>query len=212
MDQVFWIAAIAGAAFLMIAALFGSVGHAFTDGGSGHAHTGSVSDGHAGLVGHSDGAAAHGHAPVHTGHGPGFDLADLGDGLMAVLNPTFLAMGIAFFGLTGLLYRAFSLPETLSVCLAIPTGLLGAFYGTRSVGLLLSKGGESGHVRMRDLIGGLGEVTTAIPDKGFGEVTLNLGGSRISYPAKATSGIQRGERVFVERVDEGVVLVSRFQG
>ncbi|MEV7556458.1 hypothetical protein [Streptomyces sp. NPDC089795] len=51
-----------------------------------------------------------------------------------------------------------------------------------------------------DLIGTTGQVVTAIPADGYGEVLLYRGGQPVKYAAKAAGPVARGAEVWVESV------------
>ncbi|MFJ7264951.1 hypothetical protein ACIQV2_32885 [Streptomyces globosus] len=48
-----------------------------------------------------------------------------------------------------------------------------------------------------DVVGSAGRVVTAIPDGGYGEVLLSLGGQPVKYAALAEAPLERGAEVWV---------------
>lgn len=203
-DQLFWIAAIAGSAFMALLALTGFVGHTVFD-GSGH-HAGDGSGTHtAGDTGQVDGGAHHAHGSTGS-----FDWGRLPGVLYGCLSPTFLAMSLAFFGFAGVLFRALGSGVEGSLWFAAAAGLCLAVLTSRSVAALISKGGESSHVVTRQLVGQVAEVTTSIPLNGYGEITVYVSGSGLSFPARSAESVELGRRVFVERIENGVATVSKY--
>ncbi|WP_330236971.1 NfeD family protein [Streptomyces sp. NBC_00566] len=60
-----------------------------------------------------------------------------------------------------------------------------------------------------DLIGTSGNVVTAIPAAGFGEVLVRLGGQTVKFAARSTVPVPRGAEVWVEAVPSPTSVVVR---
>lgn len=63
---------------------------------------------------------------------------------------------------------------------------------------------------MKDLVGHIGEVTVAIPSRGYGEVVLRIGGGLTNQIAKSFDGtdIPLGMRVVIVDTEPDTLLVS----
>lgn len=67
----------------------------------------------------------------------------------------------------------------------------------------------SSEVRVGQLWGTVGELTTAIPEGRIGEVRFIAGGSYVSHPARSATGemLSRGQTVIIEKVENSVAIV-----
>jgi len=67
----------------------------------------------------------------------------------------------------------------------------------------------SSEVRVGELWGTVGELTTSIPEGRVGEVRFIAGGSYVSHPARSASGdmLPRGQMVIIEKVENSVAIV-----
>lgn len=67
----------------------------------------------------------------------------------------------------------------------------------------------SSEVRVGELWGTVGELTTSIPEGRIGEVRFIAGGSYVSHPARSASGemLPRGKTVIIEKVENSVAIV-----
>ncbi|WP_405557549.1 NfeD family protein [Streptomyces sp. NBC_01171] len=60
-----------------------------------------------------------------------------------------------------------------------------------------------------DLIGTSGDVVTAIPAGGFGEILVRLGGQTVKFAARSAVPVARGSEVWVEAVPSPTSVVVR---
>ncbi|MFJ3670521.1 hypothetical protein ACIPSE_29100 [Streptomyces sp. NPDC090106] len=60
-----------------------------------------------------------------------------------------------------------------------------------------------------DLVGTTGNVVTAIPSGGFGEVLLHLAGQRVKFAARSAEPVPRGAEVWVESSPTATSVVVR---
>jgi len=222
-DQVFVAALIVGSGVLTIAALVGALGHALLDVSGGH-HAGDAGADVGADMGSADAGGVHADAGAPAGDAGGADTGDAGSlhwnggvsllGLAGValsyLSPVALAMSVAYFGLFGLGLRAIGVYPTLAVILAIPFGFALSRGTAKLVGRCLAAGSQSSHEMVSRLVGRIADVTTSIPERGFGQVTVYAAGARMSYPAKAEAPLKRGSRVMIERIEDGVAFVTLF--
>lgn len=217
-DQVFVAALIVGSGVLAIAALVGALGHAMLD-VTGGGHHGDAGADVGTDMGYADAGGAHAGSGVHAG-----DAGDAGSshwnggvsqlGLAGValsyLSPVALAMSVAYFGLFGLGLRAIGVVPVLAVILAIPAGFLLSRGTAKLVGKCLAAGSHSSHELVSRMVGRIADVTTTIPERGFGQVTVFAAGARMSYPARADAALPVGARVMIERIEDGVAFVTLF--
>lgn len=214
-DQVFVAALIVGSGVLAIAALVGALGHALLDVTGGH-DGGSSAD-----VSSMDSGSVHADAGAHVGDATGSDAGSshldggvsqlgLAGVALSYLSPVALAMSFAYFGLCGLILRAIGVFPALAVMLAVPIGFALSRGTAKLVGKCLAAGSHSSHEMVSRLVGRIADVTTTIPESGFGQVTVFAAGARMSYPAKADAALPTGARVMIERIDDGVAYVTPF--
>jgi len=151
----------------------------------------------------------HGH--FHIGHGHGHGHAG-SDGI-SFFNFTTLTAFLAWFGGIGYLLTRFS---GIWLWLAFPIAIIGGLIGASIVFLFLVK------VLLRhddamdpsdyEMVGVLGQLTSAIREKGTGEMSFSQAGSRRSAPARSEDGaaIEKGVDVIVTRYDKGIAYVRRW--
>ncbi len=176
--------------------------------------------GHANLghhVGHHWSVGHHG--PVHHGTGSHAHAGDSGTGhhlpgwLMSLLNPSCLAVFLAWFGGTGYLLSKYDgLLLWMNVAIASAFGLVGAWILARFLGWLMQ------HERVMnpadyDMVGVLGRVSSTIRADGVGEVIYLHEGVRRLLCAKSETGvaISRGEEVIVTHFEKGVAYVRTWE-
>ncbi len=162
------------------------------------------------------GHGSHGHAHVHTGsHAHGHGHAHGGGGnhlpgwLLAMLNPSAIAVFLAWFGGTGYLLTKYTgLLLWLNLAIAAVFGLAGAWILARFLAMLMK------HERIMDpadydMVGVLGRVSSTIRADGVGEVIYAHEGVRRSVCAKSETGepIARGVEVIVTQFEKGVASV-----
>ncbi|MEM1044176.1 MAG: NfeD family protein [Bacteroidota bacterium] len=135
------------------------------------------------------------------------------DGLGDVLDPLSFVGGLTAFGGAGVVLGEMTALAT------VPAAVLAACIG---VGLALGmhfvyvkpmkRSENSTGFSMREYHGKLGEVITAIPAEGFGEVLVTMGASNTFQTASSFNGteIPRGTRIVVVEVRGGDLLVTPF--
>lgn len=135
------------------------------------------------------------------------------DGLGEFLDPLSFVGGLTVFGGAGVLLEEMT---------ALGTGTTAALAALIGLGLAITmhfvyvrpmkRSENSTGFSMREYHGKLGEVITAIPAKGFGEVLVTMGASNTFQTAGSFSGeeIPRGTRVVVVEVRGGDLLVTPF--
>jgi hypothetical protein len=149
----------------------------------------------------------HGH--VHFGHGHG----NAGAGVSPFNFSTITAF-LAWFGGVGYLLTRFS---GLWLGLAFLIAVAGGVFGASIVFLFLVKvllvNDKPLDAADYDMIGVLGQLTSAIREGGTGEMTFSQAGSRRSAPARSDDGtaIPKGADVIVTRHDKGIVYVQRWE-
>jgi membrane protein implicated in regulation of membrane protease activity len=138
-----------------------------------------------------------------------------GIGDHAALDPLALLGGVTAFGGAGLLLDAYT---------GLPPGATALVAG--ALALLLAVATHLGYVRPmrraenstafshREYAGRLGEVSTPVPARGFGEVLVRMGASTTFQAAASADGrpIARGARVVVVEVEpDGSLVVAPFE-
>jgi hypothetical protein len=176
----------------------------------GHGHFGDLGGG----AGHH-GADAAGSSYGVDGGGHGSVSAEAGGGAAGfhfpLFSPLALATLIGAMGAWGLIaLKGFAASEGGSLLFAVPAALLTA-YGITYVGwrVIASSSGSS-QIRLVDLEGAQGEVTTPIPEGGIGEVAALVKGQRFNGPARASDGraVARGTLVRVKAMIGGTMVVA----
>lgn len=126
------------------------------------------------------------------------------------LQPMVLVSGITILGGTGVVLTQYTslnpLPvAVLSFMLAILLTILIYF----AYVLPMKNSENSTAYSMQDLVGLTGEVTTAIPAKGYGEVLLKVGAGHSNHIASSQYGeeLPTETKIFVTKVEKGVVYV-----
>jgi len=126
------------------------------------------------------------------------------------LSPVTLASFVTAFGGFGLIALGLlDVSPQVSLLWAGGGGLVLAIIAHFAFGYFLIAPQGSSDVRLSDIVGAVGEVTTPIPAGSLGEVAFVAQGGRVSYPAKSASGadIARGTTVVIEKLVSGVVVV-----
>ncbi len=148
---------------------------------------------------------------LHTdvGHGADFSVDHPKVGLPS-LSPVTIASFVTAFGGFGLI--ALGLLNTSpqwSLVWAAGGGLVLAVIAHFAFGYFLIAPQGSSDVRLTDIVGAVGEVTTPIPATSVGEVAFVAQGGRVAYPAKSAAGVDipRGTTVVIENIVSGVVVV-----
>jgi len=145
----------------------------------------------------------HGHAHHAAGHG------HMPHWLASLLNPSCLAVFLAWFGGAGYLLNKYSgLLLWLNLAIALGFGLLGARILAGFLAWLM-KTERAMNPADYDMVGVLGRVSSTIRADGVGEVIYLHEGARRSFNAKSETGapIARGEEVIVTHFEKGIALV-----
>jgi len=149
--------------------------------------------------GHAHGAHGQGHAGGH--HLPHW--------LASLLNPSVIAVFLAWFGGAGYLLNKYSgFMLWLNLAIAAALGLSGAWVLARFLSVLI-KNERDMNPADYDMVGVLGRVSSTIRADGVGEVIYLHEGVRRSLNAKSETGvpIARGEEVIVTHFEKGIALV-----
>ena len=135
------------------------------------------------------------------------------DGFGEFLDPLSLVGGLTVFGGAGVLLEETTALDT------VPAAGLAALIG---LGLALAmhfvyvkpmkRSENSTAFSMREYHGKLGEVITAIPSEGFGEVLVTMGASNTFQTAASFDGeeIPSGTRIVVVEIRDGDLYVAPF--
>lgn len=136
------------------------------------------------------------------------DALDLGD----ALDPLSLVAGLTLFGGAGVLL------DTYAGLADVPEGAVAALVGVVGAVVLhtvyvkpMKQSENSTAFSVREYAGKTGELTTGVPEGGFGEVVVRMGASTTFQTAASFSGhaIPTGTRVVVVEVDaDGVLRVA----
>ena len=178
------------------------VGHA------GHAHAG-----HAPHAGHGHGGhgpAGH-HASMHLNRPTGSH--QIGGLLSSLVNPSSIAVFIAWFGGIGyLLTRHSGLLLWIDLVIAVAAGLAGAWVVASFLRFLQSREKPLDPLDY-EMTGVLGEVSSRIRPDGVGEVIYVRDGVRRAVAARSEDGIaiERGNEVVVARFERGIAYVRTWE-
>ncbi len=128
--------------------------------------------------------------------------------VLSPLSPTMIALILTCFGAFGIILSEMDVNN-----LFIPAIAVLAAAGVAAVVYLLmnhflGKAQSSSTVKIEELVGTLGEVTTPIPAEGLGVVSLVAKGGRTTYSAKAAAPIKSGVTVRVKRISAQVLYVE----
>ncbi|MFD7437789.1 hypothetical protein [Streptomyces sp. NPDC059861] len=107
-----------------------------------------------------------------------------------------LAMGVTGVG-----------PALATGCGAVCGG--GTAWLTYRLSRALMRDGSAVAPRGEDLVGTSGNVVTAIPDGGFGEVLFQLAGQPVKFAARSAVPVARGAEVWVEAAPSATSVVVR---
>jgi hypothetical protein len=136
---------------------------------------------------------------------------DVGSVEVSPISPITISAFITAFGAVGIIARhLFDVSAPYSLLWSTGGGLLlaGAMFLFYSRFLIGSQG--SSEVRVSQLAGLTAEVTATISEGGVGEIALVAQGSRVTYPARSTTGtaIKRGTLVVIDEMLGTQALVS----
>ncbi len=156
---------------LGFAILSGLLSGVFSGGAEAHVDVGGV---HVDAGGHGD-----------AGHGGSMD----GTVHFSPLSPVVLAMFIATFGGSGIIFKkVLALPTAAHIPLALVSALgvaAAVFYLFYKI-FAVSQSSSEAHVT--EVVGMEAEVTVPIPNGGLGEVAYTVSGSRYTNPARTADG------------------------
>lgn len=144
----------------------------------------------------------------------GLDAFEGFDGLGDFLDPLSFVGGLAVFGGAGIvLTETTDLGTGLAAAVAAVIGLALALVMHFVYVKPMKRSENSTGFSMREYRGKLGEVITAIPARGYGEVLVRMGASNTFQPAASFEGqpIPRGTRVVVVEVRGGDLWVAPFE-
>jgi hypothetical protein len=220
MNLVFLVAFLAGIGFAAVSFLLGGGDNSGADTGTdgfdaGHADAGGVDGGHTDVgntdVGHTDvgstdgGAEASGHHSALVVHGAGHF------GLSAMVAPLLsLYAASAFCGLgggAGLVARLAGGGALLSLLVALPAGLIGAYLAG---GFMTWLKRSSRYERPFETLGTVATVIAPCSVQHVGEILFTRDGKRCSLPARGRSEqrIENGTEVIVVALNDGVATVA----
>jgi len=156
------------------------------------------------------GLGGHAHLPAGYGmaHGAGHGASHAAEA--SFFNPVTLAAFLAWFGGTGyLLTRFSSVWFTLSLMLAVASGLIGAGIVFLFLSRVLISKEENLDPADFDMVGVLGKLSMPIRTGGTGEIIYSQAGTRRACGARAEDGsaMAKGTEVVVTRYEKGIAYV-----
>ena len=121
-----------------------------------------------------------------------------------------ISLFLTAFGATGAIARTYSLGYPASSGLGVGAGLVVGFAGFKLIEFFMQQQASS-TVAEEDLMGAVGQVSTAIPDGGVGQVGLTVKGRRVYPSARAAGGaaMEEGTQVKVVRSAGNEVFVEK---
>lgn len=131
-----------------------------------------------------------------------------------VFHPLTIVGGITMFGGAGLMLEKYTSLHRihvliLALAIAVFLSVLLYFFYVRPMARAENSSGYS----MGELVGTIGEVTVAIPQEGFGEVTLQAGFGHANHIASSYEGVAIADhrKVVVVEVKDGTLYVVPFE-
>lgn len=128
-----------------------------------------------------------------------------------LLHPTVILGSLTSFALFGYIFEKVTQLSTLTI---IILSTLISLIVVSLIYFLIVKplmDGESTAHSIEDVIGAEGQVATAIPKKGLGEVILNVNRSLTNHPAKSNTPIREGTKIRVTGREGAILLVEPVQ-
>jgi membrane protein implicated in regulation of membrane protease activity len=122
------------------------------------------------------------------------------DGVDGPLSMPSIAGFIGAFGFGGATAAAITGGGTLAVLVGLVVGIAVAVpsaIGTLALARIATRMRTDATPTRTDLVGRLGVVVTPIPEQGYGEVRVSLGGQPVKLNARAEKAIGLGTKVFV---------------
>ena len=135
-------------------------------------------------------------------HGSGYEFS--------IFTPLVLASLLTGIGGSGLFATlTLKLPWFLHILVALFGGWAVAYMIWAFFAKVIYPMQGSSEVRVNELWGTVGELTTPIPEGRIGEVRFVAGGSYVSHPARSATGkmLPRGQTVMIEKVENSVAIV-----
>jgi len=166
---------------------------------------------HLGHLGH--GHAGHGHIGHGNSHGAGSAKTGMGSWFGSLVNPSGIAIFLAWFGGVGyLLTRHSGLGFWIDLAFATAVGGAGAWILALFLRFLQSRESPLDPADY-EMVGVLGRVSSAIRAAGVGEVIYVRDGARKPVCARSDDGkeIGRGEEVIVTRYEKGIAYVRTWE-
>lgn len=128
------------------------------------------------------------------------------------LQPMVLVSGITVFGGTGVMLTRYTLllPSWIMILSTILAVLLSILIYFAYVKPMKNSENSTGY-SMLDLVGLMGEVSTTVPTKGYGEVILKIGAGHANHIAASQyeEELPTGTKIFVVKVEKSIVFVVR---
>jgi hypothetical protein len=181
---------------MSVVSLLGGMGHF-----GGHVHVP-----HVPYAGHG---LPHG---VHLPHAPGESNAAQSSATVPWWNAFSLMISFCWFGAAGyLLTRYGGFVASVVLVLAVVCGLIGGTLVFLFLTKVLLPHEHELTADETDVVGAVGQVTSAIHAGGIGEIIYEQLGTRHSVPARSDNGepIQKQEEVYVVAYEKGVAAVRR---
>ncbi|GAA4896254.1 hypothetical protein GCM10025789_12460 [Tessaracoccus lubricantis] len=125
-----------------------------------------------------------------------FDLDVLGGDLFSVSS---ISAFVGAFGFGGALGLALSNLMVVAVLTGIVMGV-GAAWAAIRLTRALKRGEDAASFRSDSMIGHAGRVITAIPEGGYGEISISVGGHVRKIAAKAALPVATGDEVWVSAI------------
>jgi membrane protein implicated in regulation of membrane protease activity len=150
----------------------------------------------------------HGHA--HLGHGHGHAAG----AQVSPFNFSTITAFLAWFGGVGYLLTRFSgLWLWFAFLIAVGGGVAGSSIVFLFLAKVLLANEKPLNAADYDMIGMLGQLTSAIREGGTGEMSFSQAGLRRSAPARSDDGtaVAKGADVIVTRYDKGIAYVRRWE-
>jgi membrane protein implicated in regulation of membrane protease activity len=129
---------------------------------------------------------------------PGLDIPGL-DADGAVSLPS-IAGFVGAFGFGGAAVAALTGDDAAAVAAALVAGLavaVPAAWGTIALARAVGRMRTDATPTRADLVGRIGVVVTPIPEQGYGEVRISIGGQPVKLNAKSDQPVTLGAHVFV---------------
>lgn len=125
-----------------------------------------------------------------------FDLDFLGGDLFSVAG---IAAFLGAFGFGGVISLSIADVMWLAIVVGVVAGVLAA-WGATALTRWLKRGENLATFRSESMIGAQARVITAIPEDGYGEVRIFVGGTSRKRAARASQAIPSGTEVWVSDI------------